>query len=139
MAENKTVETDASVTDFLDAIENRTRREDGYAVLDLLREATGLEPRMWGPSIIGFGRCHYRYDSGREGDMPRIGFRPRKTSLVFYLSFNEETDRLLARLGKHKMSISCLYINKLADVDAAVLAELIASSWRSATETYGPP
>ncbi len=139
MAENKTVETDASVTDFLDGVENRTRRKDGYALLDLMREASGIEPRMWGPSMIGFGRCHYRYDSGREGDMPRLAFSPRKANLVLYLSLNEETQRLLARLGKHKMAVCCLYINKLADVDPEVLAELIAASWRGATEAYGPP
>lgn len=134
MAENKTVETDASVTDFLDAIENQTRRRDGFAVLDLMREASGLEPRMWGPSMIGFGRYHYRYDSGREGDMPRMAFSPRKANLVLYLSFDEENYRLLAKLGKHKMAVCCLYINKLADVDGAVLSELISSSWRVAID-----
>lgn len=134
MAENKTVETDASVTDFLDAVENQTRRRDGYALLDLMREASGVEPRMWGPSMVGFGRCHYRYDSGREGDMPRMAFSPRKASQVLYLISNEETHRLLARLGKHKTSCSCLYINKLADVDGEVLSELIAAAWRGATD-----
>lgn len=139
MSENKTVETEASVTEFLEGVENETRRRDALALLELMREVSGVEPRMWGPSIVGFGRYHYRYDSGREGDWMRIGFSPRKGNLAIYLLFpSEETQRLLDRLGKHKTGVSCLYVNKLADVDAAVLRELIAAHWRNAIERHGP-
>lgn len=140
MPENKTVETDASVADFLGGVENETRRRDGLALLELMREVSGVEPRMWGPSIVGFGRYHYRYESGREGDWPRIGFSPRKANLALHLMFSsDETERLLGRLGKHKTGVSCVYINKLTDVDLEVLSELISAHWRNAIEQHGPP
>lgn len=140
MAENKTVETDASVTEFLDGVENETRRRDGFALLELMREVSGVEPKMWGPSIVGFGRYHYRYDSGRDGDWMRIGFSPRKGNLALHLMFgSDETKRFLARLGKHKTGVSCLYVNKLADVDVEVLRELVSAHWRNAIERHGPP
>ena len=129
MAENKTVKTGASVDEFMAGVENKRRREDGLVLLEMMRDVTGLEPEMWGPSIIGFGSYHYRYESGREGDMPLIGFSPRKQSLSLYImSGFGEYEELLGRLGKHKTGASCLYINKLADVDMAVLKEMVTRS-----------
>jgi hypothetical protein len=135
MAENKTVETDASVDEFLDGIENEKRRNDARMLLDLMRGVTKVEPRMWGPSIVGFGKYHYRYESGREGDMLRVGFSPRKANLSVYLiSKDEEYGRILAGLGKYKQGASCLYINKLEDVDLDTLQALVAKSWQLSAE-----
>ena len=129
MAENKTVKTGASVDEFMAGVENKRRREDGLVLLEIMRDVSGLEPEMWGPSIIGFGSYHYRYESGREGDMPLIGFSPRKQSLSLYImSGFDEYEELLGRLGKHRTGASCLYINKLADVDVGVLRELVSLS-----------
>ncbi len=129
MAENKTVKTGASVDEFMAGVENKRRREDGLVLLELMRDVTGLEPEMWGPSIIGFGSYHYTYESGREGDMPLIGFSPRKSSLSLYImSGFDEYEELLGKLGKHRTGASCLYINKLADVDMGVLRELVLQS-----------
>lgn len=123
---NKTLPTRASVNAFISAVENDTRRQDARTLTKMLQEITGEKPTMWGPAIIGFGSVHYKYDSGREGDIPRLGFSPRKANLALYLSHDKA---LLAKLGKHKTSVACLYINKLADVDLAVLRLLIAASW----------
>ena len=130
MPQNKTLPTAASVADFLAAVPNARRREDGQALLEMMREITGIEPQMWGPSIIGFGSYHYKYESGREGDMPIIGFSPRSRSLSLYIMDGFDAhDDLLSRLGKHRKGASCLYINKLADVDTAILRELITLSF----------
>lgn len=138
MAENKTVKTSASAADFIAGVENKRRREDGAALLEMMREITGLEPEMWGPSIVGFGDVHYKYESGREGDMFLIGFSPRKRSLSLYvLGDFAERDALLERLGKHRRGASCLYVNKLADVDMDVLRELARRSYESAKEGGG--
>ena len=129
MAENKTQPTDADVEAFLNAVPGERKRADSFAVLEMMKEVTGEEPVMWGPSIVGFGSVHYKYDSGREGDMGLTGFSPRKANLTLYITdgFDKYGD-LLARLGKHKTSVSCLYINKLADVDQDVLRELVRRS-----------
>ena len=138
MAENKTVKTGASVEEFIAGVENSRRREDGETLLEMMREITGLEPEMWGPSIIGFGDLHYKYESGREGDIFLTGFSPRKRSLSLYIASDfAEYESLLARLGKHRKSVSCLYINKLADVDMDVLRELVRRSYESAKEGSG--
>ena len=130
MAENKTRKTGASVEGFLASVENKRRREDGFALLEMMKEITGLEPEMWGPSIIGFGDYHYRYESGREGDIFLTGFSPRKQSLSLYVMDGfDGRDELLDKLGKHRRSVSCLYINKLADVDLDVLRELVRRSY----------
>lgn len=130
MPENKTQETSADVRSFLDTIDNTTRREDAFALLELMTRITGVEPKMWGPAIIGFGKYHYRYESGREGDMLRVGFSPRKANLAIYLiAKDDHYQTLLSRLGKHKTGASCLYVNKLADVDRQVLETLVARSW----------
>ena len=129
MAELKTQKTDASVQAFLEAVENPARREDAFAVLDMMREITGHEPAMWGSSIVGFDTYHYQYASGREGDWPVVGFSPRKRTLTLYImSGFDPYEALLARLGKYKTGTSCLYINKLADVDQDVLRDLIRQS-----------
>lgn len=126
----KTTKTKASVAAFIAAIEVETRRKDAKAVDKLMREISGEKPAMWGPSIVGYGKYHYKYESGREGDMARVGFSPRKASLVLYIvSGSKDYAALLKKLGKHKLGKSCLYINKLADVDEAVLRELVKRSW----------
>tara|TARA_R110000868_G_scaffold94728_1_gene261094 strand:+ start:963 stop:1385 length:423 start_codon:yes stop_codon:yes gene_type:complete len=129
MAEMKTKATTASVSTFLKAVENPVRRADALAVKDLMSRITGWRPRMWGPSMIGFGQYHYKYDSGREGDLFVTGFSPRKASLVIYIMPGyRDYGPLMAKLGKLKTGKSCLYINKLADVDLKVLETLIRKS-----------
>ena len=125
MAEAKTKPTTVSVDQFIEAVEDPRRREDARAAVALLAEATGETPVMWGPSIIGFGRYHYCYDSGREGDAPLVGFSPRKANTVFYMAAYEDArGDFLNRLGKHKSGKSCVYVNRLSDVDTEVLAEM---------------
>ena len=133
MAENKTQKTKASVTDFINGIADESRRKDCRAVLKLMKDATGAPPRMWGPSIVGFGDWRYKYDSGREGDWFLAGFSPRKDSLTLYLvpSLDTHTARL-KKLGKHKTGKSCLYIKTLADVDRTELKQLIVESVKTA-------
>lgn len=127
--ELKTRETDAAVEGFLDRVEPAAKREDARVLAELMGRISGEPATMWGPSIIGFGSYHYRYDSGHEGDMCRMGFSPRKAALTLYLNDWPGREALLARLGRHTTSKACLYIRKLADVDAAVLEELIRRSW----------
>jgi len=125
MAEIKTKPTEVTAAGFIAAVENPARREDAKSVCAMMERITGQPPRMWGPSIIGFGSYHYKYDSGHEGTMCRLGFSPRKAQLVLYiLTEDPAQSEQLARLGKHKTGKSCLYINKLADVDMAVLEEM---------------
>jgi hypothetical protein len=126
MTENKTKPTSISVTAFINAIADQTKRADAKAIVKLMQKATGEKPRMWGPSIIGFGSYHYTYESGREGDMPIVGFSPRKAAIVFYLGLGAGgSEKLLAKLGKHTTGKGCLYIKKLADVDQEVLEGLV--------------
>ena len=129
MSEIKTRPTDASVEAFIDAVDHPRRREDARTLLDLIQRVTGEQPVMWGPSIVGYGSYHYRYASGQEADWPIIGFSPRKQNLSIYIMTGfEEADELLTRLGKHKTGKSCLYVNKLADVDLDVLEKLVRTS-----------
>ncbi|MDX9760191.1 MAG: DUF1801 domain-containing protein [Bacteroidota bacterium] len=129
MAEIKTKVNDASVEAFLASVENAQRREDSFVVLELMKKITKEEPKMWGTSIVGFGTYHYKYASGQEGDWPVAGFSPRKQALTVYLMTGFERDEdLMAKLGKYKTGVSCLYIKKLEDVDMNVLAELIKRS-----------
>ena len=133
MAELKTKETGASVEAFLRSVPDAERRRDCRAVVDLMRRATRAEPRMWGPSIVGFGRRHYRYESGREGDWFVAGFSPRKANLTLYLtSYFDGRDALIRKLGKCKAGRACLYINRLADVDLDVLEKLVRQSVKNA-------
>lgn len=136
MSENKTRPTDQSVLDFLNNVDHKTRREDGFALLEMMAELTGEEAVLWGSSIVGFGSYHYKYESGREGDMPLVGFSPRKQSMTLYImpGFAEYED-MLAELGKHKLGKSCLYVSKLADVDDDVLRSLIKRSYTHMKET----
>ena len=129
MAKNKTTETKNSVAAFLTKIKDGQRRKDCSAIIDLITEHTGLEPKMWGTSIVGFGNYHYTYESGREGDMPLAAFSPRANAIVFYLSANfEKRDDLLKKFGKHKTGKGCIYIQKLGDVDTAILAKMVKNS-----------
>lgn len=140
MAENKTKPTSASVDDFIAAIENPRRRADALVSLALYKEVTGLQPVMWGPSIIGFGSIHYVYATGREGDMPAAGFSPRKANLTFYVGDEfEDAAALYARLGKHTKSVACLYINKLDDVNLDVLRDIIARQYAKDSQRGGGP
>lgn len=131
MTENKTKQNDQSVAAFIQAVPGEERRKDCQAILELMQKVTGKEPKMWGGSIVGFGFYHYKYASGREGDMPLVAFSPRKQNLTLYLmgySFDQQAD-LLSRLGKHSLGKGCLYIKRLADVDLAVLKELVEWSF----------
>ena len=136
MAQLKTQKNDASVEQFLDGVANERKRQDSYAILELMQDVTGEEPAMWGTSIIGFGSYHYKYASGRENDWFLVGFSPRKQNLTLYImSGFDEYESLLADLGKYKTGKSCLYINKLVDVDLSTLRELIEKSVAHMVET----
>lgn len=125
MAEIKTKPTDVSVDSFIAAVKDPVRREDAKVICAMMERLTGKPPRMWGPSIVGFGSYRYKYDSGHEGEMCRLGFSPRKAELVLYVLTGEaEQESQLARLGKHRTGKSCLYVKKLADVDINVLEEI---------------
>ena len=129
MTELKTKPTNKSIDDFLKKVENPTKREDSLRILELMKEITQEKPVMWGDSIVGFGSYHYKYASGREGDWPLVGFSPRKQNLTLYImSGFEKYEKLLENLGKFKTGKSCLYINKLKDVDIRILKELILES-----------
>jgi len=129
MPEAKTKPTQVSVASFIDAIADDTKRADAKAIVKMMQSATGEKPKMWGPSIIGFGSQRLKYESGREGDWPIAAFSPRKAATVLY-GLNEDRDAkvLLAKLGKHTTGKSCLYIKKLADVDRKVLEKLIQNA-----------
>ncbi len=138
MADLKTKKNDASVEAFLHSLENEKRKEDSFQLLKIMKEITGLEPKMWGGAIIGFGDYHYKYESGREGDFFKVGFSPRKQSLTLYIMNGfGRYDELMAQLGKFKTGKSCLYINKLEDVDGEILKTLIAESVTYMNEKYG--
>src|SRR6266550_7216101 len=129
MADNKTKPTKASVAAFIDALTDQSRRADAKVLVKLMQSATGEKPKMWGPSIIGFGSYHYTYESGREGDMPLAGFSPRKQNLTLYnMGGFERYDDLLKKLGKHTTGKGCLYIKRLDDVDLPTLKSLIEES-----------
>lgn len=129
-AEAKTKPTTARAEDFIAGVADATRREDALIVLELMKRVTGLKPVMWGPSLVGFGSYHFRYESGREGDFFLIGFSPRKAELVLYIMPGFAAyEALLARLGKYKTGKSCLYVKKLADIDMSVLEELMRQSF----------
>jgi Domain of unknown function (DU1801) len=137
MAENKTQATDADVTAFIAGVADEAQRADAHTIAAMMARLSGEPPKMWGPSIIGFGSYHYKYDSGREGDTLRIGFSPRKGQTVLYLpgTIPGQAD-LLARLGKHKEGKGCLYIKRLGDVDMAMLEEMAVASLAYMAEKY---
>lgn len=135
MAELKTVPTRASADKFIKGIKDEKKRADCYQILEMMKSATKAEPRMWGTSIVGFGKYHYAYDSGREGDWFITGFSPRKQNLTLYMmgGFDQFAD-LMEQLGKHSTGKGCLYINRLEDVDVKVLKKLITRSVKVATQ-----
>jgi hypothetical protein len=142
MTENKTKPTEVDVERFIEAVEHPGKREDAKALDAIFRDVTGVAPRMWGPTIIGYGQYHYRYESGHEGDICRVGFSPRKAKHSLYLlNCGKDMDEapfaaLRERLGKYSRGKGCLYVNKLADIDLGVLREMIALSWKNSNERF---
>ena len=129
MAELKTKPNDKSVTDFLNRVENDTKREDSFTILELMKEVTGVEPIMWGDSIIGFGSYHYKYASGREADWFLTGFSPRVQNLTLYIMDGfEDYDALLGKLGKHSTGKSCRYVKRLENIDLDILRKMVEKS-----------
>jgi len=129
MAENKTKPTEVSAAAFVEAIPDESKRADAKALVKMMQSASGEKPKMWGPSIIGFGSCHYKYESGREGDVPLVGFSPRKAANVLYGAIGfSGAEALLAKLGKHTTGKGCLYIKKLSDVDLKALEAMLVKS-----------
>ena len=137
MAENKTKPTEASVIEFINQVEDEQKKQDAFVILELMKSITKEEPVLWGPSLIGFGNYHYKYESGREGDFFIVGFSPRKTALTIYImpGFERYND-FMQKLGKFKTGKSCLYLKKLADIDLEVLTELIKASVDYMIEKY---
>ena len=137
MAENKTVPTDGDVAAFIASIEDSGKREDAQQIAAIMQRLSGHPPRLWGPSIVGFGSYHYRYTSGREGDYLRVGFSPRKAATTLYLMDGfPHHDEIMSRLGSFTTGKSCLYIKRLSDVDVTVLEELIRASLEHMAELY---
>ncbi|AOM80805.1 DUF1801 domain-containing protein [Pedobacter steynii] len=137
MAKNKTTQTAQSVHDFIEQVNDPIKRKDSYDLVQLMEQQTGFPARMWGPSIIGFGSYHYKYDSGHEGDAPLAGFSPRSAAISLYVGCDFEVkEGLLKQLGKYKMSKACIYIKKLADIDTTVLAKMIDHSIILTKEKY---
>ncbi len=137
MAKNKTTETDRNVIEFVNSVENEVRRKDSFTLIDLFRAITGKEPKMWGPTIIGFGSYHYRYASGHEGDMPLAAFSPRKPALVLYFETEfENRTELLSQLGKHTSSKACVYVKKLEDLNLSVLEKMVKNSINHTLKLY---
>lgn len=133
----KTQTTKASVSVFLNGIADEDRRRDCKTVAKLMKSVSGKRPAMWGPAIVGYGKYHYKYDSGREGDFFRIGFSPRKQDLTIYIMPGYTNyDHILSKLGKHKKGKSCLYIKRLADVDMRVLERLLRAGWKDMQKKY---
>jgi len=129
MAKNKTIETKNSVAAFLKTITDEKKRKDFSVIISLITEHTGLEPKMWGTSIVGFGSYHYIYESGREGDAPLTGIAPRTNAIVIYLTASfDKREELLSKFGKYKSSKGCIYIQKLEDIDTAILIKMIKNS-----------
>ena len=131
MSENKTTPNGQDVEQFLNSVDDERKRKDSFTILELMKQVTGIEPRMWGSSIVGFGSYHYKYESGREGDMILAGFSPRKQNLTLYnMGGFERYDDLLKKLGKHTTGKGCLYIKRLDDVDLPTLKSLIEESFK---------
>jgi hypothetical protein len=137
MATQKTLPTDNNVQTFLDSIQDEKKRQDCYAALDLIQEATGYPAVMWGPGIVGFGSYHYKYESGHEGDAPLTGFSPRKDAITFYLMLGaDDRQALLEKLGKHKAGKGCVYVKKMEDIDTGVLKKLVVATVSSLKAKY---
>lgn len=137
MTKNKTTETNQSVTIFINKVADEVKRRDCFRLLEIFNTHTGFKPKMWGPSIIGFGKYHYKYESGHEGDAPLAAFSPRATSMVIYLSGRfEKRDELLKKFGKHKAGKACIYIKKLDDVNPEILGQMISKSVKEIRKRY---
>ena len=139
MSTLKTQENDASAKEFITTIEDETRRKDGLVLLDLFTRVTGEQPRMWGTSIIGFGKYHYKSErSSQEGDWPLVAFSPRKQNLTLYVMAQpQDYSGILDTLGKHKTSKGCLYINRLSDIDLPTLETLVKQTFADAKKLHG--
>jgi hypothetical protein len=136
MAELKTKQTSVNVECFLNKVGDSRKREDSFTILRMMKDVTGLEPKMWGPSMVGFGFYHYKYDSGHEGDCFMMGFSPRKSALTLYITSDlGRFEAMLKKLGKHKTGKSCLYIKKLADVDVTVLRKMMETGFAMISKT----
>jgi hypothetical protein len=135
-AKSKTQATQASVASFINAMEDPVRRADCRRLAELIGQQTGFAPKMWGPSIIGFGSYHYKYESGREGDAPLVGFSPRKSEFALYIANFDGKEGLLEKLGKHKTAKACVYIKKLDDINVSILQQLVAGSVNHYREKY---
>ncbi len=128
-AKNKTTETASSVPAFIKKIPGTDRQNDAKIIIDIMQSQSGFEPKMWGTAIVGFGTHHYKYESGREGDAPLIGFSPRKTEFVLYLpSEFDKREELLKKFGKHKTGKACIYFKKIADIDVEVMKKMVAQA-----------
>lgn len=140
MAKNKTTETETSVLDFIDAfVADEAKRNDAFELVKIMQEETGFEPKMWGPSIIGFGSYHYKYASGHEGDAPLAGFSPRKAAISLYVYLSEENIKeLLSKLGKHKPAKGCIYVKRMSDIDVETLKKMISLSVENLNKLYPP-
>ena len=137
MGKNKTTKTEQSVDDFMKGVESETKRDDSRRLIDMMTKLTGEKPYMYGPSIIGFGSYHYKYASGHEGDAPLAGFSPRKAAISLYFAPDfPEKEKLVQKLGKCKVAVSCIYVKKLDDIDEAVLKKMIAASMKHARKMY---
>lgn len=138
MAKNKTAATETSVIDFLNTfVDDQAKRNDALELLKIMHKVTGFEPKMWGPSIIGFGSYHYKYASGHEGDAPLAGFSPRKAAISLYVYLSEENrEELLSKFGKHRAAKGCIYVKKLSDIDAEVLKEMVSASVKELQKIY---
>ena len=137
MAENKTTETEKSVVDFINNITDEVKRNDCLELINIIKKLTKVEPKMWGPSIIGFGCHHYKYESGREGDSANFAFSPRASSIALYLSANfDNRAELLKQFGKHKAEKGCIHIKTLANIDKKVLTKMIANHLKHISELY---
>lgn len=142
MAKNKTQTTDANVEDFINSFaDTEQKRKDSFELIKLMQDFTGYEPKMYGPSIIGFGNYHYKYDSGHEGDAPLVGFSPRKSAISLYVFTgylgHSEQEELLKDLGKFKMGKACIYVKKLSDINQDVLKKLMKSTIEFLQAKYG--
>ncbi|WP_163400329.1 DUF1801 domain-containing protein [Flavobacterium fluviatile] len=139
MAKNKTTETESSVVDFINSVGDEAKRKDAFELLEIMKNVTGFEPKMWGPGIIGFGNYHYKYESGHEGNAPLAGFSPRKDAISLYLNSSfENKEELLSKFGKHKAGKGCIYIKKLTDINLEILKTMISTSVKEIQKLYPP-
>lgn len=136
-AKVKTVETNNSVTDFINSIPDETKKTDCFALIEIMKEQSGFEPKLWGPGIVGFGSYHYKYESGREGEAPLVAFSPRKSEISLYLSSSfENREELLLQFGKHKSAKACIYVKKLNDINLDILKKMISLSIKQVKRLY---